>query len=662
MAAQPVHRVTLAATAAALLALGLLFMIAPHQVGLILVAALLVASHLFDRRLPNMPLLIWTIRFVLYMTLILTSGIEDRGLRRLYLKPEYSNLFGYLCAFELAIQYWQHRDRRSPRGEALVLSGLIFAVATNTAERMYIQWLTPVFMGLLLLSMRGFRPRRPAIERAGTRWSVRTVRLLGIGLSFAVASGLIAGIRFYGNLIDNLTFQPLLYRTPNAGAGVSTEPFLGPSSDVPGSPLRVMRIDGLSGEAHLRGLAFDIYANNRWSPTYEQLDFVRVTRPELNGAAQGKRLIFTRWVDNLGLIYVPLNAAGIAPISGAPANWEPKMCALRAGLRIDPEYVYEMVVPPRPEHQGPLCPPITDEQRQRCLNVPPEIDKRVIELAQKAIAGIEEPARKAAAIAKFVEGNNTYSLEIRPPQGDRISDFILNKRPGHCQYFASAAVMMLRCAGIPARYTVGYYAHEPDGAQAIVVRARDAHAWAEAWIDGIGWITVDATPPAARPSQAFPPVSVWRKTWEWIVDTAAAFAEWAGGLTMTTFLTVVASLVGILILFQWLRILIKRRKTRGIQSTADAYACPSADLATLSARFEKLLKRQDIPCAPTVTWPQHVGSLSKAPASIDDLRTFVVLYTQARFRQHEDRSAVNELRSLLDKLESAATPAARSDS
>ncbi len=651
MAQATIPRMSAAATAGALVAIGALLLVAPHQIGLVVVAGLLVGSHVFSRRLPNVPLLIWTLRFVVFVTLVLTSDIEYRGVRQFFLKLEYTNLFGYLCAVELAIQYWQHCERLPPRGEVLVLSGLIFAVATNTPDRAWIRWLTPPFICLSLLSMYDFRTRRPKSERAATRWSVRTVRLgligcaLGIGLVGTVA------FQYFGYLLDHLTLGPLVNRAPNSNsAGVSTEPFLGPSSDASGSPLRVMRVNGAVGETHLRGLSFDTYSNNHWSPIYDEIDFVPATRTELNAAAAGKRLTFTRWVDNLGLLYLPLNSAGVVPVTTVQATWDTQTRSARGGLRSDPEYVYESIVPPTAEYQGPLCAQITAEQRARCLNVPSDIDRRVVELAHRLVDGVDDPARRAAIVTRFVSGNNTYSLKINPPAGDHISDFILTKRPGHCQYFASAAVMMLRAAGIPARYVVGYYAHEPDGKQSLIVRSRDAHAWAEAWIDGTGWITIDATPPSGLPTQAFPPVGFWRKTWEWIVDTAAKVAASLGRLTVGSFLTGVAVLIGVIILIQWVRILLRRRG-RAPRPNPDAYDWPNADVAALAAAFEQFLRRHDIPCAVCMTWAQHMASLPQSSASIETLRLFVEKYTQARFRDPDDSAIVAELRTLLARLE-----------
>ena len=76
-----------------------------------------------------------------------------------------------------------------------------------------------------------------------------------------------------------------------------------------------------------------------------------------------------------------------------------------------------------------------------------------------------------------------------------MADFLLRRRAGHCEYFATAATLLLRAAGVPARYAVGYSVQEYSRLEkAFVVRDRHAHSWALAWVDG-AWRTVDVTPP-----------------------------------------------------------------------------------------------------------------------------------------------------------------------
>jgi hypothetical protein len=86
--------------------------------------------------------------------------------------------------------------------------------------------------------------------------------------------------------------------------------------------------------------------------------------------------------------------------------------------------------------------------------------------------------------------------EAPAPQGTTaLADFLLRSKTGHCEYFAAATTLLLRAAGIPARYATGFamieYSHLEG---AYVVRARHAHAWTRAWVGG-RWVDVDNTPP-----------------------------------------------------------------------------------------------------------------------------------------------------------------------
>lgn len=101
-----------------------------------------------------------------------------------------------------------------------------------------------------------------------------------------------------------------------------------------------------------------------------------------------------------------------------------------------------------------------------------------------------------AAVTLFFARKFSYALGLSDRQGRSrtIADFLLTERKGHCEYFATATVLLLRQAGIPARYTVGYAVQEYsplDGT--FIVRDRHAHAWASAFVGG-RWITVDTTP------------------------------------------------------------------------------------------------------------------------------------------------------------------------
>lgn len=98
-----------------------------------------------------------------------------------------------------------------------------------------------------------------------------------------------------------------------------------------------------------------------------------------------------------------------------------------------------------------------------------------------------------------------------------IGRFLLHDRKGHCEYFATATALLLRHAGIPARYAVGYAVQEHKGGE-YIVRARHAHAWCLAWVNG-AWREIDNTPgvwhqvEADRASFWEPLGDFWSKAW-----------------------------------------------------------------------------------------------------------------------------------------------------
>ncbi|MSQ55674.1 MAG: transglutaminase domain-containing protein [Betaproteobacteria bacterium] len=114
------------------------------------------------------------------------------------------------------------------------------------------------------------------------------------------------------------------------------------------------------------------------------------------------------------------------------------------------------------------------------------------ELGLRGLPAAEAARRVATHLSGF--SYSTYR-EAETPRGQTpLSDFLTRSKSGHCEYFAAASVLMLRAAGVPARYATGFAALEYSELEgAWVVRARHAHAWTRAWVDG-RWIDVDNTP------------------------------------------------------------------------------------------------------------------------------------------------------------------------
>ena len=123
------------------------------------------------------------------------------------------------------------------------------------------------------------------------------------------------------------------------------------------------------------------------------------------------------------------------------------------------------------------------------------IDRTLAEIFQTDTLQTQSEQEILSRIAAYLQ-SFTYSLDLIEPTGSNapISDFLLNTRRGHCEYFASATALLLRRAGIPARYAVGFSVQEFSSLEGqYLMRSRDAHAWTLAYLDS-KWQIVDNTP------------------------------------------------------------------------------------------------------------------------------------------------------------------------
>lgn len=124
-------------------------------------------------------------------------------------------------------------------------------------------------------------------------------------------------------------------------------------------------------------------------------------------------------------------------------------------------------------------------------------------------------------LTQYFSTNYRYSTARGGTQPGKtaLADFLQRDHRGHCEHFATASVMLLRAAGVPARYAVGYLVQEPNRlGNGYLVRQRHAHAWVEAFVDGV-WQNVDMTP-ASWPTLEQSHASFWEPvqdiaSWLW---------------------------------------------------------------------------------------------------------------------------------------------------
>lgn len=141
---------------------------------------------------------------------------------------------------------------------------------------------------------------------------------------------------------------------------------------------------------------------------------------------------------------------------------------------------------------GPLDGPPIDAD----LRIPPGEAVIVSRIAAELGLDALSPSDKVKRVEAYFRQNFRYSLwkGERPRHETVLEEFFLRSRTGHCEYFATATVLLLRAAGVPARYAVGYSVQEWSRLERRwIVRARHAHSWSLVQVDG-AWRDVDTTP------------------------------------------------------------------------------------------------------------------------------------------------------------------------
>lgn len=178
------------------------------------------------------------------------------------------------------------------------------------------------------------------------------------------------------------------------------------------------------------------------------------------------------------------------------------------------------------------------------------VSLRLAEHSQQQIPGI---------VKKYFQENFRYSTYQRGHDASvsPLTDFILRTRLGHCEYFATATTLLLRAAGIPARYAVGYSVQEFSQLEnKYVARARHAHAWSRVYINGV-WQDLDATPASWIMDEA-ENTPAWEQIidlWYWVTQQ---FYQWRANKAESTSNYIAWMELPLIIILAW-RLYFKKR-------------------------------------------------------------------------------------------------------
>ena len=133
--------------------------------------------------------------------------------------------------------------------------------------------------------------------------------------------------------------------------------------------------------------------------------------------------------------------------------------------------------------------------RAQYLKLSPSVTKRTKKLALSLTKDCANDYEKVTAIKQYLQKNCTYTLTPPQPENgeDLVDYFLFQSHIGYCAHFASAMTVLLRAAGVPARYVCGFVSPNEHDGNTFVITNEQAHAWTEVYSEALGFYTVDAT-------------------------------------------------------------------------------------------------------------------------------------------------------------------------
>jgi transglutaminase-like putative cysteine protease len=525
---------------------------------------------------------------------------------------------------EVAVFFWSMRKRPGPfpyLDLAPAYFGLCLLAASTANTR-------PTFYaGLVALSALAlWRVRAPV----GTwRWSLAV--LIAIALGWGGHIWLAAAQRtlerraqaFFLNWIRRGDVDP--YRSTTS---------LGDIGELKLSGRVLLRVEpghGVGMPILLRQASYNTYV----APAWLAVDAAFERR---QAEADGATWLLRRGQDPAGRLTISTyltRGRGVLPLPNGAARLDELMVAGLAQNRLGAVRVEEGLGLVTYTAHFPLTGANESPPTAADLLVPPSEADTIADVAESLGLYGQAPVEVVTLLRAHFLGHFGYTryLTGERPGRTALSDFLLRTRAGHCEYFATATVLLLREAGVPTRYAVGYAAHERSRLERRwVVRARDAHAWAMAWIDG-AWVDVDTTPPIWVTAESGPNSS-WASVadlWEW---GTFLFSRWRwserrdrlpGSLGW-----LLIPLTGVLIWRLWARRRVRRTGAAPSASLRGPLRGEDSEFYGVARRLSELGFARP-PSEPLVRWLDGVVAAAPVGVALAPLHPLLSLHYQYRF-------------------------------
>ncbi len=461
-----------------LVASGMLMVVAPEVLFPVVIALVAILATVIG---PRAKLDRATSRLASVVLVLVTVSIVRANVTSIPIGSLGTFGFGFaVTALSLAVARLFVRDAEGGRrfGQLLTLIA-IFACGGAKPGAPYLFVLGIFFFALFLEQREGDRARLPVFD-IGTRGRVASVLVLALAGGLAVSTAQVTR-EAYSFAERRFRMGMSAYWDDQIGLGDMVR--LGRMTKLLSSDAIVLRVSG--GEVErLRGVVLNEYLDGDWSKggAAQTLPTDVATEPR----DDSPRITIRRAIDDHRVV-LPLEAENVVHPAGAL-----DVDLFGAASDETGRTVYSFVAGPRDGMAVAL-------PNERDTLLAPKISKAIGDLAAQWTAGIDDKRLALDAIQQHLLREYTYSLVHRPdPRVDPIVDFLWANKNGHCEYFAGAFVLLARSIGVPARLVLGYRVGERNPYFShYVVRRKNAHAWAEVYVDG--WTTYDPTPMTELP-------------------------------------------------------------------------------------------------------------------------------------------------------------------
>ena len=249
----------------------------------------------------------------------------------------------------------------------------------------------------------------------------------------------------------------------------------------------------ISGTMYLRGQDYDVYDGTGWTATPDRAEFFNGGESWLE--SQGTVTVAT--LSQRDHCYIPYYAGGSTKLIGGVVRNPQQDTAYGFALKTLPENWRELAGTSM-EYVSQIGAASGLDSRYWAL---PEDTRLWAEELLKTILpeNLTTARDRAEVIADYVRGSAEYDVNTPKMPGnqrDFARWFLTERDTGYCVHFASATALLLRAAGVPARYVSGYM-FQAEAGTPVTVREYQAHAWVEYYEDQLGmWLVLESTPSA----------------------------------------------------------------------------------------------------------------------------------------------------------------------